>query len=101
MNGRVVLILCTLAAFGVLTGYAVHVVGYFGILAAGMDGWGAVQIFFDLVIVCALACVWMVGDGQRKGLNPWPYVAVTLLAGCFGPLLYLLRREWGETPAGS
>ena len=39
MNGRVVFILCTLAAFGVLTGYAVHVVGYFGILAAGMDGW--------------------------------------------------------------
>ena len=39
MNGRVVLILRTLAAFGALTGYAVHVVGYFGILAAGMDAW--------------------------------------------------------------
>ena len=38
MNGRVVLILCTLAAFGALTAYAVHVVGYFGILAVGMDG---------------------------------------------------------------
>ena len=39
MNKRVVLTLCTLAAFGALTGYAIHVVGYFGILAAGMDGW--------------------------------------------------------------
>ena len=39
MNGRVVLILCTLAVSWALTGFAVHVVGYFGILAAGMDGW--------------------------------------------------------------
>ena len=94
MNTRVVLIFVVLIAFGALTGYALYDVGVLGILRAASADSGAIQIFVDLVIVCALACVWMFFDGRKRGLNPWPCVVITLFTGSFGPLLYLLRREW-------
>lgn len=100
MNARVALLALVTLAFGALTAYALLEVGYFGIFAAGTRDAGALQIFVDLAIVCGLACVWMIFDGRQRRLNPWPYVALTVLAGCFGPLLYLLRREWTEEAAG-
>ena len=99
MNTRVLLLLIVLIAFGALTGYALYGVGVLGILRAASADSGAIQIFVDLVIVCALACVWMFFDGRKRGLNPWPYVVITLFTGSFGPLLYLLRREW--RPSGN
>jgi len=102
MNWRVLLILVLLADFAVVTGWAMSEVGYVGIFAAGLSGPGAIQILVDLVIVCGLAMVWMVFDAGRHGLNPWPYVLLTVFAGSFGPLVYLLRREWGQgAPAPS
>lgn len=96
MNWKVALIGGVLAGFVALTGYAVYAVGLVGIFSAGTANWGAIQIFVDLVIVCALACVWMFFDARRRGANPWPYIVVTVLAGCIGPLLYLLPRAWGS-----
>ena len=93
-NAKVALIALVLVAFAALTGYAVVEVGYLGIFAAATHNAGAVQVFVDLAIVCALACIWMFFDTRTRQLNPWPFIVVTLLAGCFGPLLYLLRREW-------
>lgn len=52
--------------FAALTGWAFDEIGYFGIWAAGFAGPGAVQILVDLVIVCVLACVWMVGDARAQ-----------------------------------
>jgi hypothetical protein len=57
----------------------------------------------DLVIVCVLACGWMRRDASARGLPAWPFIVVTLVAGSFGPLLYLIVREWRSTarvPAG-
>jgi len=73
MNWRVILLLVVIADFAALTGWAMLEVGYAGIFAAGLSG--------------------------RRGLNPWPYVVITLLAGSFGPLFYLVRREWGQRSA--
>lgn len=94
MNLKVLPILLALLGFAVLTGYALYDVGILGIFGAATANSGAVQVFVDLVIVCFLACVWMFIDGRKRSLNPWPYIVVTVLAGAFGPLLYLLRREW-------
>ena len=47
-------------------------------------------MLLDLVIACLLISSWMVIDARANGRNPWPYVAITLAAGSFGPLLYLL-----------
>lgn len=88
--------------FAVLSGYAMLQHGYFGLFEyqlASPAGW---QVLADLVIVCTLAIAWMIGDARRYGRNPWPYVLVTVFAGSFGPLLYLLvgaLRQPGARPA--
>ena len=92
MKASTIILSIVLIDFLALTAYAVSQVGYLGILEAGLASWGSAQIFADLVIACSLAVVWMVVDARERGLNPWPYVGVTLFAGSFGPLLYLLRR---------
>lgn len=92
MKAVTVILSIVLIGFLALTACAVSQVGYVGILEGGLASWGSVQIFADLVIACSLAVVWMVVDARERGLNPWPFVVVTLFAGSFGPLLYLLRR---------
>ncbi len=93
MTIRSVLLLAILALFGTLTGIALMDVGYFGIIEPHFKSWGAGQVLADLVIMCVLACVWMVGNARMRGTNVWPFVVLTLVAGSFGPLAYLLVRE--------
>ena len=52
----------------------------------------ALQVSADLVIALGLVVVWMWRDARARGVSPLPYVAVTLVAGSFGPLLYLFTR---------
>ena len=94
MTRKALAILLALLGFAVLTGYALYDVGILGIFRAATATSGALQVFVDLIIVCFLACMWMFIDGRKRSLNPWPYIVITVLAGAFGPLLYLLRREW-------
>jgi uncharacterized membrane protein YqjE len=93
MNTRL-LLLAVLAGFSALTAVALWHHGYFGILEPHFRTWGAAQVFADLVILAVLGCLWMVRDAPRHGLRAWPFVLVTLVAGSFGPLLYLAAREW-------
>lgn len=93
MNLRITALLVLLGAFSALSLYALYQVGYWGIWQAGLTGWGGAQILADLVVACVLIMSWMVADARRRGLTVWPYLVVTLAAGSFGPLLYLLRRE--------
>jgi len=50
-------------------------------------------VFADLVILAVLACLWMDRDARQHGLNAWPFIIITVFAGSFGPLLYLVARE--------
>lgn len=93
MNWRKILLALVLIDFAALSGYAMLQVGYLGIWQAGLVDWGAIQVLADLVIAGGLICVWMVVDARERGTNPWPYVGLTLVAGSFGPLLYLLLRR--------
>ncbi|MEM9743385.1 MAG: DUF2834 domain-containing protein [Pseudomonadota bacterium] len=93
MTGRALALIVVLVAFGALTALALQDVGYFGIIEPHFQSYGGAQVFFDLVIVAGLSCLWMLDDARKQGGNAWPYVVITLVAGCFGPLLYLLVRE--------
>ena len=93
MSLRLPVLLLVIGLFGALTAVALMDVGYLGIFAPHFQSWGAGQVFADLVIICMLGCVWMVDDGRERGINPWPFVAMTLALGSFGVLGYLVLRE--------
>jgi hypothetical protein len=99
MSVRLIVLIAVTAAFGVLSTLALMDVGYFGILEPHSRSWGGAQVFFDLVIVGILACIWMSRDAQISGLPAWPFILITLVAGSFGPLLYLIVREVRSTAA--
>lgn len=93
MSARLLMLFVVTAAFGVLSAIALADVGYFGIIEPHFQAWGAGQVFADLVILAVLGCIWMVNDSRTSGINAWPFVAVTLVAGSFGVLFYLIWRE--------
>jgi hypothetical protein len=97
MTTRFLVLATVIVAFGVLTALALADVGYFGILAPHFQTWGGGQVFTDLVIALVLVMFWMVADGRTSGVNPWPFVALTVVLGSFGPLFYLAARELRAT----
>jgi hypothetical protein len=82
-----------IVAFTLLTGLALADVGYFGILEPHLQSWGGAQVFADLTILALMSCIWMVEDSRRSGIRPWPFVVLTLAAGSYGILLYLVVRS--------
>jgi hypothetical protein len=98
---RTALIL-TFAAFGAFSLYVMWQVGYLGIWQAGMSSPGAWQVLVDLVLMSCIALGYMWHDAQRTGRSVWPFALITLAAGSFGPMLYLLlapRRTLQHAPA--
>jgi hypothetical protein len=89
---RTILIL-TLVLFGAVSAVAMWQHGYWGILEPHFKTFGAAQVLADLVIALTLVMVWMWHDAKTCGRNAWPWIAVTLIAGSFGPLIYLLTRR--------
>ena len=87
------LLLGVLLLFGALTAAAVWRHGYWGILLPHLHSLGAGQVLADLVIALGLVLVWLVRDARAHGRAAWPWVLLTLAAGSFGPLLYLLLRR--------
>ena len=79
-----------LAAFGALTLAAVARHGVVGILDHQLHSLAGLQVLADLGIALALVLTWLWRDARRSGRNPWPWLLLTMAAGSFGPLLYLL-----------
>ena len=88
-----VLLIITLLAFGALSTVAMWQHGYWGILAPHFQSFGAGQVLADLVIALTLVMLWMWQDAKASGRNVWPWLLFTLVAGSFGPLLYLLMAK--------
>lgn len=101
MNPLTLLLILVIAAFAALTGVALMEHGYIGIFSFHFTSSAGMQVITDLVIVCALAMIWMVRDASTQGRTVWPFVVLTLVAGAFGPLLYLLvgRLRTSRAPA--
>lgn len=45
----------------------------------------------DLTIALSLVAVWMWNDAKDRGISALPYIAITMVLGSIGPLLYLHR----------
>lgn len=100
MNLRT-LAIALLVPFTAVTAYALADVGYFGVieqLLAAPANW---QIAFDLVAALLLVLVFVFRDARARGRNPWPYLAITLVLGSFGPLLYFVLRKDRRAETGT
>lgn len=100
MDTRRILAIAILIPFTLLTAYAVMEVGYLGIFDYHRHSPAGWQVFVDLVIALVLVLTWLVPEAQRNGQSPWPWIALTLALGSFGPLLYLVfARHTASAPA--
>lgn len=77
-------------AFGAFSFWAVAQVGYFGIWRSGLANAGSQQILLDLVVSSVLLIGFVARDAKAQGRTWWPWALVTLAAGSFGTLGYLL-----------
>jgi len=97
MRPALILTAAVFAAFGAFSLYAMWQVGYFGIWQAGMASVGAWQLLLDFVITSLLLLGFMARDARQTGRKLWPYALITVVAGSFGPMLYLLLRPSGRS----
>ena len=86
-------LIVVLALFTALSAVALWQHGYWGILAPHFQTFGAGQVLADLVISLSLVLIWMARDARASGRRFVPWLLFTLVAGSFGPLLYLLTRK--------
>lgn len=87
------LVFLVLMAFGAFTVTAIWLEGFGGIFGSITNSLGSMQIFIDLIIALLLVMVWMWRDAKQKERNIWPWLVLTLIAGSFGPLLYLITDQ--------
>jgi hypothetical protein len=91
-------------AFGILSLFALYESGYWGLFAGQLGSLAGMQVLGDLVISCSLLLFFIWRDAHKNGRAFWPYAALTLAAGSFGPLLYLLlrpSRKAKDTPSAA
>jgi hypothetical protein len=91
-NSKLILTL-VLVAFSIQGVYVLSQVGYWNIWIHNLNHVAGQQVFADLLISLSFVMVWMWHDAKATGRNIWPWIALTLAAGSFGPLIYLLTRK--------
>lgn len=84
------LLFLVLAAFGVFSAYALWQLGYVGLWQAGFANVGTLQVLLDLVISSLLLTGYVARECRAAGRPWWPWALLTLAAGSFGTLTYLL-----------
>jgi hypothetical protein len=92
MNKKQIALAVLLADFVALTAYALYHHGYLGLFMYQLANAAGVQVLVDLVVALSIVMVWMWHDARQHGVNPLPYVLLTLGLGSIGPLVYLVRR---------
>jgi hypothetical protein len=93
MQRNKLILTIVLIAFGIQGLYVMSQVGYWGIWINNLNHPAGQQVLADLVIALSMVVVWMWRDAKATGRNVWPWIIVTLAAGSFGPLIYLLTRK--------
>ncbi len=99
MTQRQLALLPVFLGFTALTAWALFNHGLVGWVPELLSTPIGITAAVDLVIALTIVVVWMWSDARGRGINPVPYLVVTLLTGSIGPLAYLLRRE--SRPAGT
>ncbi len=91
MNKNVLLLVLSL--FAALTAYCASQVGLLNLLVHNLNHPAGWQIFSDLFIALSMLMVFMARHAKENGRSVWPWVALTLAVGSFGPMLYFLTAK--------
>ncbi len=92
-TGKRWILVLVLFPFSVLSAVALWRHGYWRIFEPHFRSYGAAQVLMDLSIALGLVLAWMWADARKEKRSFWPWALLTLAAGSFGPLLYLLFRR--------
>lgn len=92
MNRKQILAGIVLVDFAAFSAWVVAQYGYVGLFAQAMTNAATIQVLLDLVIALTLVMAWMWRDAKRHGINPLPFLLLTLTLGSIGPLAYLVLR---------
>lgn len=87
--------------FSVLNAVVLYQYGYGGFVELATANLATIAVLVDLTIALSMVAVWMWNDARDRGISPLPYLAVTLVLGSIGPLIYLLRTGLSAEPAAS
>jgi hypothetical protein len=82
--------LLLLIGLSVLTVLGIVEVGITGLFVDNLNHAAGRQIFFDLGVALTLVLTGLWRDARARGRSPWPWFGLTIAAGSFGPLIYIL-----------
>ncbi|MDP2820205.1 MAG: DUF2834 domain-containing protein [Polaromonas sp.] len=82
-----------LIPFTVLSMASLWQVGYWALFTQQFANFGTQQVLADLLIAVGICMYWMWRDAQNTGRNPWPWLALSMVSGSFGPLLYFITAK--------
>ncbi|MBY0279037.1 DUF2834 domain-containing protein, partial [Candidatus Binatia bacterium] len=92
MNKKQILAAIVLVDFAAFSTWVVVQYGYLGLFAQALASPATIQVLLDLVIALTMVSAWMWRDAKRHGINPLPFLVLTITLGSIGPLAYLVRR---------
>lgn len=99
MSKKQMLLLVILADFAIFTGWVIWTAGLqVGFEQAFASPWST-QVSVDLGLAIGAILFWMHRDARDRGVNPWPWLVLTVLSGSLGWLTYLVARPGREAVA--
>ena len=94
-------LLVDFVGFTAFTGYILLEYGLTGWIPVAFANPVSTLVTVDLFIALSMVMAWVHADAKARGVNPWPYLLLTLGTGSVGTLLYLLVRERPGAPVGA
>jgi len=88
---RFIIPLVVLVPFTIFSVFVVADQGLWALVEAHKAGW-CLQVFLYLVISATICLTYIVPEAKQRGINPWPYVALTPILGSIVLLAYLVHR---------
>jgi len=96
MNLKQIGLEIVLLGFAGFTGYCLYEYGPGGLFRLAFENPVSTLLMTDLTISLVIVLVWLGADAEEHHISMLPYIALTLLFGSVGPLLYLIRRAGNE-----